>query len=172
MNSYWEKRKKYRGLAWSVRGVYLNSRAALERDLEYSTRDWLSLWALHSLQAWIKGAYGAICTTGSWSQRNIVALLCLWVKKKCSATLLSIYCIEASQDSPWCTCQAGRGRGRFLDGPYESFQWWSPALLSARSSLPAPALGSPSSSYSGHFEQLKENKGLGLASTMTCKWMT
>lgn len=75
-------------------------------------------------------------------------------------------------NSPWCICQAGRGKGRFLDGPFESFQWWSPAPLSARSSLPAPALGSPSSSCYGHFEQLKENKGLGLASTMTCKRMT
>lgn len=75
-------------------------------------------------------------------------------------------------NSPWCICQAGRGRGRFLDGPYESFQWWSPALLSAHSSLPAPVSGSPSSSCYGHFEQLKENKGLGLASTMTCKLMS
>ncbi len=110
----------------------------------------------------------------------------LWFKKKCnqSWTLLLIYCTDVylqkglffrhyrTVNSPWCICQAGRGRGRFLDGPYESFQWWSPARLSARSSLPAPALGSPSSSYSGHFEQLKENKGLGLASTMTCKWLT
>lgn len=132
------------------------------------------------LQNRITGAYGATVKTRSWSQRNIVALLCLWFKKNATIDLLcrctladrSFFRHHRTVNSPWCICQAGRGRGRFLDGPYESFQWWSPALLSARSSLPAPALGSPSFSCYGHFEQLKENKGLGLASTMTHKWTT
>lgn len=127
-----------------------------------------------SLQDQIKGAYSIISKTGSRSQRNIVSLSCMIHKdllyKGISAEMF-FFRHHRTVNSPWCICQAGRGRGRFLDGPYESFQWWSPARLSARSSLPAPALGSPSSSYSGHFEQLKENKGLGLASTMTCKRM-
>lgn len=111
--------------------------------------------------------------------RHSVALLCscIWTVLTCllwSCSLVErpFFSHSETVNSPWCICQAGRGKGRFLDGPFESFQWWSPALLSARNSLPAPALGSPSSSCYGHFEQLKENKGLGLASTMTCKRMT
>lgn len=60
--------------------------------------------------------------------------------------------------SPWCIYRAGRGRGMFLDGPCGSFQLWSPARLSVRRSLPVLVLGSPSSSYSGHFEQLEQSK--------------
>ena len=168
-------------LPGQVGGVRGSSWAAVDVDSEFSTGDWLSRWALHSglvcqIRSKMQTLSPARCrVTGSEKHCSSVIGMIQVNDPLCRCVLSERLCSRHCRtvNSPWCICQAGRGRGRFLDGPCESFQWCSPARLSARSSLPAPALGSLSSSYSGHFEQLKENKGLGLGvDNEACKWMT
>lgn len=109
----------------------------------YSSRDYSSL------------CWWQVCKSGLMKHKLMSSMtpwihihLLICCEQKCGLWFLN------TADLPWCIYQAGRGRGRFLDGPFESSQWSPLVQLSAQNLQPLQASGFPSSFYFGHFEQL------------------